>query len=30
MAVGEIVMPVVLGLCVAGILVWLIRKITGR
>ena len=30
MAAGEIIMPVVLGLCVAGILVWMIRKITGR
>jgi len=30
MAVGEMVMPVVLGLCVAGIFIWMIRKITGR
>ena len=30
MEVGELVMPAVLGLCVAGILVWMIRKITGR
>ena len=30
MAVDEIVMPVVLGLCVAELLVWMIRKITGR